>query len=44
MNADGLHDVLRAVGDLTSAEAQARCLEAVSARRILDELEESGER
>jgi ATP-dependent Lhr-like helicase len=38
-NADGLHDVLRAVGDLTVEEAQARCLEAVSARRILAELE-----
>ena len=31
-NADTLHDVLRAVGDLTENEAQARCLEAVSAR------------
>ena len=30
-NADALHDVLRAVGDLTTDEAQARCLEAVSA-------------
>ncbi len=38
-NADGLHDVLRAVGDLTAAEAQARCIEAVAARRILTELE-----
>ncbi len=38
-NADGLHDVLRAVGDLTADEAQARCLPAVSAQRILDELE-----
>jgi ATP-dependent Lhr-like helicase len=38
-NADGLHDVLRALGDLTAAEAQDRCLEAVSARRILGELE-----
>jgi ATP-dependent Lhr-like helicase len=38
-NADGLHDVLRAVGDLTADEAQARCLPAVSATRILDELE-----
>jgi ATP-dependent Lhr-like helicase len=38
-NADGLHDVLRAVGDLTADEAQARCLPAVSAARILDELE-----
>ena len=40
-NADGLHDVLRAVGDLTPAEAQERCLEAVAARRILAELEKS---
>ena len=38
-NADGLHDVLRAVGDLTADEAQARCLPAVSARRMLGELE-----
>ncbi len=38
-NADGLHDVLRAVGDLTSDEAGARCLPAVSARRMLGELE-----
>ncbi len=37
-NADALHDVLRAVGDLTPAEAQARSLEAVSARRMLDQL------
>ena len=40
-NADGLHDVLRAVGDLTENDAQARCFEAVSARRILGELEKS---
>ena len=40
-NADSLHDVLRAVGDLTENDAQARCLEAVSARRILGELEKS---
>jgi ATP-dependent helicase Lhr and Lhr-like helicase len=38
-NADGLHDVLRAVGDLTADEAQARCLEAVSAQRMLRDLE-----
>jgi ATP-dependent helicase Lhr and Lhr-like helicase len=38
-NADSLHDVLRALGDLTAAEAQERSLEAVSARRMLDELE-----
>ena len=40
-NADSLHDVLRAVGDLTVAEAQERCLEAVAARRILTDLERS---
>jgi ATP-dependent Lhr-like helicase len=40
-NADGLHDVLRAVGDLTIDDAQARCFEAVAARRILGELERS---
>ena len=38
-NADGLHDALRAVGDLTADEAQARCLAAVSASRMLSELE-----
>src|SRR5215203_4916964 len=38
-NSDGLHDVLRAVGDLTADEAQARCLPAVGAARILAELE-----
>ena len=38
-NSDGLHDVLRAVGDLTADEAQARCLPVVAARRILGELE-----
>jgi ATP-dependent Lhr-like helicase len=38
-NADGLHDVLRAVGDLTTDEAQGRCLEAVSAQRMLRDLE-----
>ncbi|MGH3102287.1 MAG: DEAD/DEAH box helicase, partial [Thermoleophilia bacterium] len=38
-NADGLHDVLRAVGDLTAEEAQARCLEAVSGARMLSDLE-----
>src|SRR5881227_1977217 len=37
-NADSLHDVLRAVGDLTTAEAQERSLEAVSAKRMLDQL------
>jgi ATP-dependent Lhr-like helicase len=38
-NSDGLHDVLRALGDLTADEAQARCLPAVGAARILGELE-----
>ena len=38
-NADELHDVLRAVGDLTVEEAQGRCLDAVSARRMLVELQ-----
>ncbi len=38
-NADGLHDVLRALGDLTADEAQSRCLEAVSAKRMLADLE-----
>ncbi|CAN5560317.1 DEAD/DEAH box helicase [soil metagenome] len=37
-NADSLHDVLRAVGDLTADEAQARCLPAVSAERMLAQL------
>jgi ATP-dependent helicase Lhr and Lhr-like helicase len=37
-NADALHDVLRALGDLTVAEAQERCLEAVSAKRMLADL------
>ena len=40
-NADGLHDVLRALGDLTEAEAQERTLGAVSAKRMLAELEKS---
>jgi ATP-dependent Lhr-like helicase len=38
-NADALHDVLRAMGDLTAQEAQRRCLDAVSARRMLGDLE-----
>jgi len=37
-NSDALHDVLRGVGDLTVAEAQQRCLGAVSAERILIDL------
>ena len=35
---DELHDVLRAVGDLSAEEAQRRCLEAVSAKRMLADL------
>jgi ATP-dependent helicase Lhr and Lhr-like helicase len=35
---DELHDVLRGVGDLTVDEAQLRCLEAVSAKRMLGDL------
>jgi ATP-dependent helicase Lhr and Lhr-like helicase len=38
-NSDALHDVLRAVGDLTTDEAQQRCLAAVSAKRMLGDLE-----
>ncbi|MDQ3720561.1 MAG: DEAD/DEAH box helicase, partial [Actinomycetota bacterium] len=38
-NADALHDVLRAVGDLTLDEASARCLPAVSAEKMLVELQ-----
>jgi ATP-dependent Lhr-like helicase len=38
-NVDAMHDVLRAVGDLTAAEAQERALGAVSAPRMLEELE-----
>jgi ATP-dependent helicase Lhr and Lhr-like helicase len=38
-NADALHDVLRAVGDVTAEEAQERCLDAVSAKRMLVDLE-----
>jgi ATP-dependent helicase Lhr and Lhr-like helicase len=41
VNGDALHDVLRAVGDLTTDEAQARSLEAVSAGRMLNDLERS---
>jgi ATP-dependent Lhr-like helicase len=37
-NADSLHDALRALGDLTLEEAQQRCLEAVSAKRMLEQL------
>jgi ATP-dependent Lhr-like helicase len=37
-NADGLHDILRALGDLSVADAQQRCLEAVSAKRMLERL------
>ena len=38
VNADGAHDILRAVGDLTLDEVQARCHRGVSAKRILDGL------
>jgi ATP-dependent Lhr-like helicase len=38
VNADGAHDILRAVGDLTLDEMQARCHKGVSAKRILDGL------
>ena len=38
VNADGVHDILRAVGDLTLDEVQARCHRGVSAKRILDGL------
>jgi ATP-dependent Lhr-like helicase len=38
-NSDSLHDVLRALGDLTVAEAQDRCLSVVSAERMLADLE-----
>src|SRR4051812_33782304 len=37
-NADSLHDALRALGDLTAEEAQERCLDAVSAGRMLEQL------
>jgi ATP-dependent Lhr-like helicase len=35
---DGLHDVLRGVGDLTAAEAQLRVVEGLDAARMLAEL------
>jgi ATP-dependent Lhr-like helicase len=37
-NVDSLHDVLRVVGDLTTSEAQARCIDGVSGERMLDQL------
>ena len=37
-NRDGLHDVLRRVGDLTVAEAGARVLAGLDAARMLDDL------
>ena len=43
-NADGLHDVLRALGDLTADEAQARCLGGGRAARMLGELEKRAAR
>ncbi len=39
VNADGAHDILRALGDLTLDEMQARCHRGASAKRILDGLE-----
>jgi ATP-dependent Lhr-like helicase len=36
---DGLHDILRAVGDLTSVEAAARVLDGLDAAAMLAELE-----
>src|SRR6185436_2329811 len=38
VNADGVHDILRALGDLTLDEVQARCHRGVSAKRVLDGL------
>ena len=35
---DGLHDVLRGVGDLTAGEAQLRVVEGLDAPRMLEEL------
>jgi ATP-dependent Lhr-like helicase len=35
---DGLHDVLRGVGDLTTAEAAARIVPGLDAQRMLEEL------
>jgi ATP-dependent Lhr-like helicase len=37
-NRDGLHDVLRRVGDLTSGEASARVLNGLDATRMLEDL------
>ncbi len=37
-NTDSLHDVLRAVGDLTAEEAAARCLPGLPTERMLEEL------
>jgi ATP-dependent Lhr-like helicase len=37
-NVDSLHDTLRALGDLTPDEAQARCIEGVSAARMLEQM------
>jgi ATP-dependent Lhr-like helicase len=41
-NRDGLHDVLRRVGDLTAEEATARVLEGLNPDRMLSELEAEG--
>ncbi len=37
-NRDGLHDVLRIVGDLTTPEASARVIDGLDAARMLEEL------
>jgi ATP-dependent Lhr-like helicase len=37
-NADGLHDVLRALGDLTTEEARLRCVAGVNPDPMLDQL------
>jgi ATP-dependent Lhr-like helicase len=37
-NRDGLHDVLRRIGDLTTAEIRLRVLEGIDAESMLDEL------
>jgi ATP-dependent Lhr-like helicase len=38
-NTDSVHDLLRTLGDLTTSEVQARCIDGVSAERMLDELQ-----
>ena len=39
VNRDGLHDVLRTVGELTADEASARVLDGLDSARMLDELD-----